>query len=44
MSVSVTPLAVLLAMQPGVCIEAALAPVRVPAGRQGGPRTNYAAG
>ena len=24
--------------------EAALAPVRVPAGRQGGPRTHYAAG
>ena len=24
--------------------EAAFAPVRVPAGRQGGPRTHYAAG
>jgi hypothetical protein len=44
MSVSVTPQAVRLAMKSGVCILAALAPVRVPAGRQGGPRTNYAAG
>jgi len=40
----VTPQSGLLGVKSGECLTAALVPVRVPAGRQGGPRTYIAAG